>query len=185
MRRATTATAYRQHGLTLIELIIVIVILGALSVVGASIFVDSFTLARTVNSSETSADRARYALERLAREVREVKYDGSTANYSINSIASPATSMTFTRVLTDGTDQAVTADLSSGNLRLSYGTPSVLCSNVTSFSINYLQLPSGGGSDVAATSTSNVRLVVLSLTVTDPTSGQAVTERLRVALRNG
>ena len=170
-------TLVNQAGFTLIELIIVIVVLAILSLIGSSMIFDTFKVAKTVNARQTAADQARYAVERLAREIRQIKY--SSGSYIITSVTSPATSMTFTNTI-NGTDQAVTVDLNSGNLRLSYGTPLVLCKNVSSFSINYLQLDNS-----AASSTSNVRFVVLSLTVTDGAGATTITERHRVALRNG
>jgi prepilin-type N-terminal cleavage/methylation domain-containing protein len=178
MRRPCAVSA-SQRGFTLMEFIIVIVVLGILSVVGSSVIVDTFRTTRMVDSSQSAANQARYAMERLAREMREVKYDTATRSYNINSIASGATTASFTNMI-NNTARAVVVDLNSGNLRLSYGTPSILCSNVTAFNLDYRQIDNS-----AATSTANVRFVLISLTVRDAVSGQAVSERLRVALRNG
>ncbi|ROZ68595.1 PilW family protein [Ramlibacter sp. WS9] len=172
----TTRSPFLQRGFTLMELVIVVVVLGFLSAVGSTMIVDTFKTTKMVYASQSAATQARYAVERLAREIRQVKYTGS--NYVIGSITSPASSASFTNVI-NGVEQAVSVDVNGTDLRLSYGAPLVLCGNVSGFTVNYLQLDNS-----AATSTANVRFVVISLTVTDGTSGQSITERLRVALRS-
>ncbi len=65
----------KQQGLTLIELVVGIVLLGILSVAGVSMISDSFRATRLVDSGNAQDAQVRYALERLSREVREVGYD--------------------------------------------------------------------------------------------------------------
>jgi prepilin-type N-terminal cleavage/methylation domain-containing protein len=172
--------AREQRGFTLIELIITIVILGILAVVGSSMISDTFNTSRMVNASQASADEARYAVERLAREIREVKYAG--AAYSISSTMSPsATNMVFTRTI-NGADVTVTINKSGTNLTLGYSSPaatSTLSSQVSRFTLGFLKLD-----NTATTLASDVRFVVITLTVTDATSGQSITQQTRVALRN-
>ena len=55
-----------------------------------------------------------------------------------------------------------------------------LNNQVSSFTLAYLQ----SDGITAATSNSNIRFVVITLTVTDATSGKSVAQRTRVALRN-
>jgi prepilin-type N-terminal cleavage/methylation domain-containing protein len=172
--------ARKQRGFTLIELIITIVILGILAVVGSSMISDTFTTSRMVNASQASADEARYAVERLAREIREVKYAG--AAYGISSTMSPsASNMVFTRTI-NGADVTVTINKSGTNLTLGYSSPaatSTLSSQVSGFTLGFLKLD-----NTATTLASDVRFVVITLTVTDATSGQSITQQTRVALRN-
>ncbi|HSH92193.1 MAG TPA: prepilin-type N-terminal cleavage/methylation domain-containing protein [Ramlibacter sp.] len=167
-----------QRGFTLMELVIVIALLGILSALGASIFVDSFTVTRMVDSTQRTAGSSRYALERLARELREVKYSALTTAYTIT-LTAPAGTLAFTRS-SGGVEQVVSVALTGSDLTLSYGTPQVLAKNVSAFTASYLKIDG-----TTATAGTNVRFVVLALTVTDPVSGQASSERLRVALRSG
>jgi prepilin-type N-terminal cleavage/methylation domain-containing protein len=173
-------TTKLQRGFTLVELIITVVVLGILAAVGSSMFSDTFMTARMVNSSQASADQARYAMERLAREIREVKYSGNA--YAISSAMSPgATTMAFTRTIS-GSDVTVTVNRSGTNLTLTYSSPattSTLASDVTAFTLDFLQLD-----NTATTLASAVRFVVITVTVTDATSGQAIQQQTRVALRN-
>ncbi len=188
MPRATMPTS-RQRGFTLIELVITIVVVGILAIAGSRIFADSYTTVRVVNSSQATANDVRYAVERLAREIREVKYIDLANGYSITSTLAPSSSgMTFVRDI-NGSDVTVTIARSGSNVTLGYSSPAVvstLASQVSAFTLDFLDLDetSGTGATAATASKANVRYVVISLTATDATSGQAVTERARVALRN-
>ena len=178
----------RCRGFTLVELVISIVLIGILAAVGAEMIADSFTTTRMVNAENSSTAQARYALERLAREIREVKYDSSGGNYCITT--KTATNLVFYK--TSGTYNStcatnvvtVTINYSNPNLTLQYSSPAapstLLSSQASSFTLAYLQ------SDGVTSTTSNsyIRFVVITLTVTDATSGQSVVQRTRVALRN-
>jgi prepilin-type N-terminal cleavage/methylation domain-containing protein len=188
----------RSSGFTLVELIISISLIGILAAVGSSMIADSFTTTRMVNANNASTARARYAMERLAREIREIKYalsgastcpaDGTTNNYCI--ISKTATNLQFTKTTVSGTDIKVTIDQTGSDLKLQYSTsPAVtatLSNNVKAsggLSLDYCDSTTTPpcGTNV---SNANIRFVVITLTTYDPTSGQSVTERTRVALRN-
>jgi prepilin-type N-terminal cleavage/methylation domain-containing protein len=174
--------ARRQQGFTLIEIIISIVIVGILSAFGVTMISSNMRTALMVDSGQASLDRARYALDRAAREMREVKFN-TDGTYSISStLAAGATSMTFVRTIS-GSDVTITLARSGSNVTLQYSSPaatSTLVSGVTSLSLNFYD-----GTGVATTSTSNVRFVAITMVVTDSTSGQSVSQRTQVALRNG
>jgi prepilin-type N-terminal cleavage/methylation domain-containing protein len=171
-----------QRGFTLVELIIVLVLLAILGTWGSSLIADAFRTSRMVVNTQASAVQVRYAVERLAREIREVQYIDETSGYAITSaLSSPATNMVFTRTV-NGADVTVTIDHSGNSLTLGYSSPaesSNVATGVTGFSLSFLKLD-----DTEATLTTEVRFVVINLTTTDPTSGQQVNERVRVALRN-
>ncbi len=171
-------TPSRRHssGFTLIELIISIVLIGMLAAVGSSMIADSFTTTRMVNADTASGGKARYAMERLAREIRE---------------AHTISTMTPSQlVFVNGTTPANTINISYSdtNLTLQYSSPaalSTLASNVTANPNNVplLTYYTIDGT-TPTTSTSDIRFVVINLTVKDPTSGQSTAQRTRVALRN-
>ncbi len=199
-------TPSRRHnsGFTLIELIISIVLIGLLAVVGSSMITDSFTTSRMVNASTASAGQARYALERLAREIREVKYDTSTSTnqYCVDTITwAGSDSLVFRKMSATGLANTSSTDCSTqvtrasitGGSSLTFGhspdatsdfTTSILASNVTANLNNVPLLTYFKIDGTQATNTSDIRFVVITLTVTDTTSGQSTAQRTRVALRN-
>lgn len=188
MRGHHTSSRF-QRGFTVMELVITVVVLGIIAVVGTSMISDTFTTARVVNAGQSSANDARYAVERMAREIREVNFVSDAAGYSITSTLSPAaSSMTFNRSINNAT-VSVTISSSGSNLTLGYSSPaavSTLATQVSNFSLDFLKMDetSGTAATSATTSPVDVRFVVISLTLTDATSGQTITERTRVALRN-
>lgn len=181
MRNRRLALARAQHGFTLIELVITLMIMGVLAAWGSSIISDNFRTVQVLTSTQTSADQVRYAVERVAREIREVKYIDKTTGYAVASTMSPAAStMAFTRTIS-GLDVLVTVDKAGTDLTLAYSpaAASLVSRQVTAFTMDFLKLD-----NTAATLATDVRFVVITLTVTDATSGQAITQRTRVALRN-
>ncbi len=186
-------TPSRRHnsGFTLVELIISIVLIGLLAAVGSSMIADSFTTTRMVNAGTASAGQARYALERLAREIREIKFSSDvTGNYCITTmtettlVLKKSTTGSLTACDTPEVNTiTVTITWDTPNLTLGYSSPaatSSLSGQVTSFSLTYFQ----NDGTTAATSNSAIRFVVINMTVTDSTSGQSISQRTRVALRN-
>ena len=177
----------RSGGFTLIEIIISIVLIGIMAAVGASMISDSFDTTRMIDANTASQQNARYALERLAREIREIKYDTTNNQYCITSLAS-STNLAFNKTSgtynsTCGTNAyTVTIAYTNPNLTLQYSSgpavTSTLSNQATAFTMNYLD-----ASGVATTSTSAIRYVVTNLTVADP-SGNSIAQRTRVALRN-
>lgn len=186
-----------NKGFSLVELVIVIVLLGILAAVGSTMLSDSFTTTRLVNDSNASEGEARYVLERLTREIREVKYL-NTGSYCIERISGVDT-MTSSRFVFDkrannlsldrdscSTDSnRVTINYSAPNLTLSYATPALsatLTNRVASggFVLSYFK----SDGTTAASSSATVYFVEIELTVTDATGAQGIAQRARVALRN-
>jgi prepilin-type N-terminal cleavage/methylation domain-containing protein len=170
-----------QRGFTLIELIITTVLLGLLGAVGASMISDSFDTTRMVDASQVSAAQARYALERLEREIRETKFAGGA--YAISTMT--ATRLVFTR--NDGV--AVTIDKTGNNLTLGYSSPVItptptLTNQVSALTFTYYSIDPGTGAVTSGATNSNVRLVEIALSLQDAVSGQTFSQRVRVGLRN-
>ncbi len=186
-----TPTRRHSSGFTLVELIISIVLIGMLAAVGSSMIADSFTTTRMVNAGTASAGQARYALERLAREIREVKYASSQTTPCSGTITdqycitTPSTLPATLTILPSGTppslifinsaDATVTITATGTTLTLN---GSNLCNNVTSLVLSFSAI------DGSTPTPSTIRFVVITLTVTDPASGQSTAQRTRVALRN-
>ncbi len=196
----------RDLGFTLVELVISIVLVGMVAAVGTSMLKDTFATAQMVNDNTASVGQARYVLERLAREIRETKYANSTATpatYCSGTItdqycitAFSATNLVLSRsdgvtvTICNGTNSTTCTGGSS--LFLGYSSPattSTLTSQVGSFTLTYYDVngyndnsPSPNTTPITA---SNMRFVVITLTVTDPTTGvQSTAQRTRVSLRN-
>lgn len=192
--------AHRSGGFTLVELVISIVLLGLLAGVGVTMIADSFTTTRLINASEGSAAQARYVLERLEREIREIKYDNSNNSYCI--VSPTTTNMTATRLSFYKTSSGstynstcatnaniLTIEKNGANLTLQVdnGTPATLSDQVGANSGNTAVLVYLNASGAPTTSTSGinaVRYVVVTLTLSDPVSGKKIAQRISIALRN-
>ena len=167
----------RAAGFSLIELVVSIVILGVLAAATAPIF--SSTLRAYVDSDAhlTTLSKARYATERIAREVREVRYDTANTRYDFGAIT--ATSMVF--IKQDATTVTITP--AGANLNLGYNPPGVtspLTDELNAVSFLYctaLQTP-----PTCTANATNMASVEISLTLTS--RGATHTQRVRVALRN-
>lgn len=182
-------TILYTKGYTLIELVISTILLGMLAAVGSTMISDGFTTTSMVDASQTSASQARYAVERLAREIRETKYDNVNKRYCIPSLAS-STNLAFNKTsgiynsdcATNANTVTINYNNSNANLTLQYSLPAItspLASQVGSFALAYYD-----NSGATTTSNSAIRSVQISLILTDP-SGQKIEQRTRVALRNG
>lgn len=179
-------------GFTLIELITVIVLMGILGVVGTNMLSDSFTATKIVNDGYARETEARYVMERMVREVREVKYL-STGSYCLTMTA---TSLVFQKPNAGSTDQlncntdSVTVTISFSNVNhaitITYATPAnatgTLTNAVTNNGFGLLYYQADGVT--AATSATDVRIVKITLALTDPSSTHAFEQTVRVSLRN-
>jgi prepilin-type N-terminal cleavage/methylation domain-containing protein len=187
-----------QRGFTLIEMIMSAGLIGLLALTATFFWVHSFTLVRMVNSDSVGVAEGRAVLERLAREIREVKLDIAAGAYCVSTMS--ATRMVFNR--TSGSyangcggaaptaannDIAVTIDLPNGSTTLNMGYAGALAApaqtraltaTASAFGIRYLDLNYDVTNNASA-----LRFVELSLTVTPP-SAPATQTRTVVALRN-
>lgn len=175
-----------QRGYTLIELVMTIVLLSLLGAVGVTMISDSFDITLWTNANQASAAKSRYALERLERELREVKKLAG-GGYCVGTLTNPASSLTFQQPAVGSTNTsacatqsvALTINHAGGQLTLQKaGATATLLDGVTAFSLNFLDQNLAN-----TTSAASLRYVVINLTVNDA-SGQAITQRARVALRN-
>ena len=161
-------------GFSLIEMVVSIVVLGLLAAVTAPIF--SSTLRGYVESDAHLAtlSKARYATERIARELREVNYNSGTGSYSF-ALMGPG-SMTFTKQ--DGT--TVTLSSAGSNLNLRYAPPGVtapLTDERSALTFTYLTATGAAGATAATVASVDVSLTLSS-------HGATHTQRVLVGLRN-
>ena len=77
----------RQQGFTLVEVVIAAGLIGFLALTATFFWVDSFGLVRTVNTDSAAIADGRALLERLAREIREVKYNPSSGAYCVSTMS--------------------------------------------------------------------------------------------------
>lgn len=170
---STPALCERNGGFTLVEIVISIVLLGILAAVGSTMISDSATVANVTNLNQTSLSQSRYAVERLAREIREVRLVSNAYDISTRT----SNSMTFTK--SDGVVVAIT--LSSANLSLGYppGSSSFLTNEATVFSLSYLAVDG-----TPSLNNTDIRFVQIALTTKNLATGVTSTQRTRVALRN-
>lgn len=166
-----------SRGFTLIEMTMVIVILGVLAAATAPLVANSFRAYETNQSNLVTLTKLRYATERIAREVREVNFNGT--NYQFSTM-SPNT-LSFTK--NDAASTVVTITGSAPPLvTLQYSTPAMsatLTNQVTSLQFQYFDI----NDNSAGVTSTTVAYVDVVLTLNDPNSGAAV-QRTRIALRN-
>jgi prepilin-type N-terminal cleavage/methylation domain-containing protein len=164
----------RVEGLSLIELVMVIMILGILAAFIGPILFNAMRSYDTGQKAMSTHAKMRYAIERMSRELREVRRQTTDATFpDITSMT--ASSIAFFK--TDGTRVIIGA---TGNqLNLSYSTLSgMLTDQLSSFSFAYFQQ---NATTVAATAAS-IAFVQISLALSEGTS--VFSSRVRVDLKN-
>lgn len=200
----------KSNGFTLIELIIVIVLIAILGLIGASMLSDSFSTSRRVDAYNASAVEARYAMERLVREIREVKHIevAGAGRYCLavpptlpSAIVSPFTITSTPTALTFNKMAAASTNLSSCDTESTVVTICPSGTDLTLGSSTTCPVASPSNTLVThaaltfklfqdkcltpATTTATVKFVEINLIVTDPTSNRPTTQRACVNLRNG
>lgn len=169
--------APRTAGFSLIELVVSIVVLGLLAAATAPIFSSSMRAYVESDAHLTTLSKARYATERIARELREVRYDTANSRYDFGAIT--ATSMVFTKQ--DATTVTVTA--AGANLNFTYAPPNVTAPLTDELSaVNFLYCTALETPPACTANATSVASVVVSLTLSN--RGATHTQRVRVALRN-
>jgi prepilin-type N-terminal cleavage/methylation domain-containing protein len=166
----------RIEGFTLWELVMVIVILGILGAFVGPVAYNAIRSYDAVQKSTNTNAKIRYAMERIAREMRDIRRQ-VTDSAALDIPSMTASSMAFFK--TDGTRVVLNG---AGNVvNLAYSTlTGMLIDQVQagSFSLAYLEQ---GGSTIAGTA-SSISFVQVSMTLTEGTI--AIPARLRVDLRN-
>lgn len=173
----------RQGGFTLIEIIISMVLLGILGMVGTTMITSSIYTTKVISSQHLAYSEARYAIERMGREIREIRYNLSTDSLSITTWT--ASQFTFDKEPITGTiGVPVSFQYAGGTISMSYSSSSPLtytplARNIGQFSFQYLK----EDGVTTATTANDIRLVRITLQVTPP-GAQALSLVTMVNLRN-
>lgn len=173
---------HRARGMSLVEMVVAIVIVAIVLAASAPLISNTFQSYMTTRSALDASTKARLAIERLSRELREVNFTGGAYQFTTMN----ANAVTF--IKTDGTMVAV--DRTGANLRLQYplSLPGpgwvTLTDDVSPGAANFdLQYIAADGSSPATAATVAFVQVTLTLDVRDSQNATR-TERTRVALRD-
>ena len=164
----------RIEGFSLLELVMVIAILGVLAAfVGPVVFNAMRSYDQTQRGVQTQA-KMRYAIERMAREIREIRRQVTDA--TLPDVSSMTTnSLAF--VKSNGTSVAI--GVAGNQINLAYSTVSaILTDQLGSFSLSYFQ-PDGA---TVAASASSLAFVQISMTLSEGTN--LFSAQARVDLKN-
>jgi prepilin-type N-terminal cleavage/methylation domain-containing protein len=184
-----TPATKKGEGFTLIELIIVVIVIGIMGAALVPVMVASLGAYNATRDDVVVLDKQRYAIERLAREIREVNFTNSTFAFNVAN----ANAMTFTRQFiydVSGVASSATATVAVGNTGATTGTVTLAYDNgsaniltdqldgLTGLSFSYLNQ---GGSSVAYTSP-DLRAIDITLRLRH--NNQPYTQTTRVELKN-
>lgn len=164
-----------QAGFTLLEIIMVMLVLSVIAGLTAPIFSQGMAASRVTTENLQTIAKLRYASERLAREIRQVNYNGTA--YDITSMT--ATSLVFTK--NDSSSTTVSISFAGSAVTLAYSSPALsatLTDEVASLAFAYYD-----ASGALTASAANVAFVEYTLTLQNPASGGNFSQRTRVALR--
>lgn len=169
------ATFKWAAGFTLLELVMVMLVLSILAGLTAPIFSQGLAVTRTTTENLHTIEKLRYASERLAREIRQVNYNGTS--YDISSMT--VSNLAF--VKNDSRATAVTINLSGFTVTLTYSAPAL--SAILTDDVSGLALAYYDASNAVTTNTANVTAIEFTLTLQNPVTGGSFSQRTRVALR--
>jgi prepilin-type N-terminal cleavage/methylation domain-containing protein len=167
------APRHLQRGFTFIELIVVMVLLGILAAAGSTMIADAMTVSRFSTLTHSSGSQARYAIERITRELRETEF--GTLGYEISTMQ--ATNITFTKK--DGTVVSITSAAPNLNMQYDPGATAVLTNQLSSVAFAYYDIDG-----VVTTDKNDIRFIEVTLNVANTVTGATDAQRTRVFLRN-
>lgn len=174
LSRRSPRRATRADGFSLVELIVSIVVLGILAAVTAPIFSSSLRTYVESDAHLATMSKARYTIERIARELREVQYNSGTSSFAFGAMGAGNT--TFTKW--DGT--TVTLSTAGSKFNMRYAPPGVtapLTDELSALALRYLDASGNPGATAATVASVEATLTLFS-------HGATYTQRVRVGLRN-
>ena len=164
----------RVEGFSLVELVMVIVILGILAAFVGPVLFNAMRSYQSVQTGVETHAKMRYAIERMSRELGEVRRQATDATF-LDVTSMTASSMTFFK--TDGTQ--VVLNVVGNQVNLAYATlAGMLTDQVTSFSLAYFQQ----NASTPATTAASIAFVEIRMTLSEGTN--LFPARVRVDLKN-
>ena len=132
-----TYSPKNQTGLTLVELVVAIIIMGVIGLIISNFMGNSVNAFLSTKNNITALQKTHLIDSRLEAELKEVNHNGTS--YDINTAFS-STSLTFTNIDTTTTVE-INYDGASNTLKLDYTSPAVtiLSDGVSAFSLSYFQ----------------------------------------------
>lgn len=94
------------RGFTLIELTMTIVILGIVAAVGAPMLANGLQMFQAATVELNTLSKERYAMARMARELRAANFNSGTSQYDVTLASAGASGISFTK--TDGVTVTLT-----------------------------------------------------------------------------
>jgi prepilin-type N-terminal cleavage/methylation domain-containing protein len=180
MHRPPAKFDARAAGFSLIEVVVTIVLIGLLAMAAVPILRSGVDAYETATTGLETLSKLRYATERMAREIREVRRNpGAPADFQITT---PLSAGTLSFVKGDGNRATLTA--SAPNVTLAYQTPAasgVLTDQVSDLVFRYYTID--GVTQTASVAGDTLAFIEVDLTLTDGAGG-SMRQRTRVALRN-
>lgn len=174
----------RQRGFTLIEIVIALVLLGILGIAGSKIFTASVYTNQTISASNMAYANARYALERVSRETREMD---KTASVAASSLTVTASKLSFIKSGPQGQQTVTFTFGNDGTLSMAYGAGAahVLATNLISGAFSYYTSVDAASVTPALGNASDPLYVFIRLQVKpDSASTQVFTLSNLIYLRN-
>lgn len=163
----------RDEGFTLIEMVITIVIVGIIGGLAAMIILQGVRAYSDERSRSDVHYQSRLAMERMSREIRQVRSCGAP---DLPGMVNPSASITFTDINNE------TISFSRTGTDLMRGAD-VLARNITALQFRFLDI-NGNESVNCGTTPTDAWLIEISLTATDPQTSQSLTILTRVYPRN-
>ena len=158
----TTVFKSRREGITLIELVIGMVLIGIVALVVANALSTGITGFFVIDNRKEALDQARIAMDRMAKEMRNLKNSASVTTSS-------ATQFCFTML--DGTNNNVLVNYSyvdpdikrkeAGDVACPPGEGQTLATKIAaSFSFAYIQANGTEGSTFSSVTTKRIRIII-------------------------
>ncbi len=168
----------RQHGFTLIEMVITILVIGILGATAVYGIQNGVIAFQATSDALDTLGKLRITTERVGRELRDTRRD--PLDSSRYEITEPLSASQIRFVKTDGTE--VTLAIAGNTLTLEYDTPAgahTLTDQLNSFTLRYY----GSDGTTVVSSAGTVAFIEVELVLNDGT-GNSLPQQTRIALRS-